>query len=410
MTTETVQELRPTPDNRRGLGLLLASTGVAITGQGMVLTAGPLLAASLTRNPLAVSVVTAASYAAWLIIGLPSGALVDRWPLRAVMVITDLLRCVVLAIFAVLTVTGHAAVWSLTITVFLVGVGNCFFDPASQSAIPALVGRNSAALAHANGKLWALDTFGRGLIGPPLGAAAFGFAAALPFGVESAAFLASALFLSGLPRLGRSARPSRSPLSSDVREGVAFVAKHAELRALTLGMAAYNLGYSVSFAPLVLFAQDKLHLSNLGFGALVGTMAVGGVLGGWTGPRAAKRLSARAVYAIVLAAQGLAWLTIVLSHNAIAAGCALFVVGLASTTVSVVGGSARQLLTPDHLLGRMVSVVRLLGVGSAAVGALVGGAVATAAGIGAPFFATFGLLLLVAVIFAWSARRASTHP
>ena len=64
MTAETVQELRPSPSNRRGLGLLLASTGVAVTGQGMVLTAAPLLAASLTRNPLAVSVVTAASYAA----------------------------------------------------------------------------------------------------------------------------------------------------------------------------------------------------------------------------------------------------------------------------------------------------------------------------------------------------------
>lgn len=409
MTAETVQELRPSPANGRGLGLLLASTGVAITGQGMALTAAPLLAASLTRNPLAVSVVTAASYAAWLIIGLPAGALVDRWPLRAVMVITDFLRCIALGVFAVLTVTGHAAVWSLALTVFLVGVGNCFFDPAAQSAIPAVVGRDPAALAHANGKLWALDTFGRGLIGPPLGAAAFGFAAALPFGVQSAAFLASALFLSGLRHVARPATPPGTRLASEVREGVMFVARHAELRALTLGMAAYNLGYNVAFAPLVLFAQDRLHLSNLGFGALVATMAVGGVLGGWTGTRAAARLSARRVYAIVLAIQGIAWLTVVLSQNAVAAGCALFVVGLASTTVSVVGGSARQLLTPDHLLGRMVSVVRLLGIGSAAIGAIVGGALATAAGLGAPFVATFGMLIVAAAIFAVSARKASVQ-
>ncbi len=190
-----------------------------------------------------------------------------------------------------------------------------------------------------------------------------------------------------------------------MHEGVAFVVKHAELRALTLGMAAYNLGYNIAFAPLVLFAQDQLHLSNLGFGSLVATMAVGGVLGGWTGPRAAARLSARWVYAIVLAAQGIAWFTVVVTHNAVAAGCALFVVGLASTTVSVVGGSARQLLTPDHLLGRMVSIVRLLGIGSAAVGAIVGGALASVAGIGAPFVATFVMLLLAAAIFAGSARK-----
>src|SRR5829696_10558856 len=78
---------------------------------------------------------------------------------------------------------------------FLVGVGNSFFDPAAQAAIPGVVGRDPAALARTNGKLWAIDTFGRGLAGPPLGALAFAAAAALPFGAQGVAFLCSALLL-----------------------------------------------------------------------------------------------------------------------------------------------------------------------------------------------------------------------
>ena len=70
-----------------GLGRLLASTGVSIAGQGMVVAAVPLLAASITRNPIGVSLTVAASYAAWLTVGLPAGALVDRWPRRRTMVL-----------------------------------------------------------------------------------------------------------------------------------------------------------------------------------------------------------------------------------------------------------------------------------------------------------------------------------
>lgn len=128
----TVQQAQSTGrPTRRGLGLLLASTGVAITGQGMLTAAAPLLAASLTRDPFAVSAVTAASYAAWLLIGLPAGALVDRWPRRQVLVITDLLRAVVLGALTLLIATDRASVPALVLAVFLVGVGSCFFDPAA---------------------------------------------------------------------------------------------------------------------------------------------------------------------------------------------------------------------------------------------------------------------------------------
>ncbi len=286
------------------------------------------------------------------------------------------------------------------------------FDPAAQATIPALVGRDTTALARANGKIWALDTFGRSLAGPPLGAAAFGLAAAFPFGLQSGAFLASAVLLLGLPRLTLPA-PSggrHEPILTAVRRGFAYVFTHPELRLLTFGMAAYNLSYNVAFAILVLFAQDQLGLGDLGFGLLLAVMALGGVGGGWIGARVSARTPARAVYAGALAVQGLAWLAVVLSGNVWIGGLALVAVGLASTTVSVVGGAARQQLTPDDMLGRITSVTRLLGIGAAAAGAMVGGAVSSAWGLAAPFIVASALLALFALLFLTSLRHRPSAP
>lgn len=96
-----------------------------------------------------------------------------------------------------------------------------------------------------------------------------------------------------------------------------------------------------------------------------------------------------------------------LGSNTWIAAAALLLVGLASTTVSVVGGAARQLLTPDELLGRMVSATRLLGIGAAAVGALLGGGVASLWGIAAPFIVAAMALGLFAGLFAVSLSKTS---
>src|SRR3954469_5350550 len=99
--------------SRHGLNLLLASTAVAVAGQGMVVAAAPLLAASLTSSPLAVSAVAAASPAARLVMGLPAGALVDRLSRRKVMIVTDALRAGLLVCLTLSIIFGFASIWLL---------------------------------------------------------------------------------------------------------------------------------------------------------------------------------------------------------------------------------------------------------------------------------------------------------
>lgn len=311
------------------------------------------------------------------------------------MVTADLTRAMLLGVLSITVALNWLPIGGLVAVVFLIACAGCFFDPAAQAGIPVLAGRNQATLAKANGWLWAFDILGRSLLGPPIGAVLFASAAVLPFALNWVTFLVSAALLAGLVGLGRAEHADAGhTVKHAVAEGVRYLTGHGVLRLLTIGMATYNLGYNVAFATLVLFSQDRLDLSSQGFGILLAMLAVGGIVGGWLGPQVHVRLSIASTYAVCLGLQGVCWLAAVTSDNVWITGAVLVVVGLASTVVSVVGGTARQTLTPDHLLGRISAGTRVVGIGAAAIGSLIGGGLASIGTLGTPL-AVAGLFLLV---------------
>jgi MFS family permease len=409
--TEAMESQQPVDVSPgRGLNRLLASTVVSIAGQGMVLSAVPLLAARLTSDPLKVSLTVAVTYAAWLVVGLPAGALVDRWPRRTTMVVADVTRAVIVAAIAFAVLTGAVQLWALVACVFLLGVAGCFFDPAAQAALPLVVGRDQRRLATANGRIWSLDLFGRSMVGPPLGAALFVLGASIPFFGNAIAFLISATLLVGL---GRMAPPpivaEHPPVFRSVREGLSYLARHSELRLLTIGMAVFNFVYNLAYSTLVLFARERLHVTETGFGFLLAASAVGGLAAGYLVPKIRRQLPARAIYAAGLLAQGCGWVLVLVSPNPWVAGVALALVGAASMSATVLGGTARQRLTPDELLGRVSATTRVAGIGVAALGAIAGGMIADAGGLSSSLFTAGVMAGLAGGILAVWAGRVPTH-
>ena len=398
--TEAMESQQPIDASPgRGLNRLLASTGVSIAGQGMVLAAVPLLAARLTSDPFEVSLTVAASYAAWLVVGLPAGALVDRWPRRTTMVVADVVRAMVVGALAITVLTGAVQLWTLVASVFLLGVAGCFFDPAAQAALPLVVGRDPTRLATANGRIWSLDLLGRSMVGPPLGAALFVLGASIPFFGNAIAFLLSAALLVGLgPMAPRATAAAHPPIFRSVREGLIYVRRHRELRRLTVGMAVFNFVYNVAFSTFVLFARERLHVTETGFGFLLAASAVGGLSAGYFVPKIRRQLPARAIYSAGLVVQACGWGLVLVSPGPWVAGLALSLVGAASMSVTVLGGTARQRLTPNELMGRVSATTRVVGIGVAALGALLGGTTANAAGIASP--------IIAAVVIAISASCA----
>ena len=154
------------------------ATAVSNLGDGVTLAALPLLAASLTRSPTSVALVSMASTLPWLLFALPSGALADRLDRKRTMVIVDGFRTVVLGLLALLVLTNNATIWVLGFVAFALGSAETLFDNAAQSILPNLVHRD--ALEIANGRMYEAEIVANQFVGPPLGALLFAATAAAP--------------------------------------------------------------------------------------------------------------------------------------------------------------------------------------------------------------------------------------
>lgn len=176
---------------------LLAAATLSNVGDGIRLTALPLLAVTLTREPVLVSGLLAAAYLPWLVFGLPVGVLVDRTDRARLMAVANLARAVLLGMLAVLVGTGNATLWVLYLVAFAVGVAEAAHDNAAQSLVPHLV--PNADLERANGQVLTVESVGQDLAGPALGGLLFAAVAAAPFGVNAAGAAVSAALVRGLP-------------------------------------------------------------------------------------------------------------------------------------------------------------------------------------------------------------------
>jgi MFS family permease len=398
------------PSGRGRLGASFAklwlAQGVSNLGDGVYLTALPLLAATLTRDPFTVSAVMFAEWLPWLLFGLVAGALLDRWDRQRVMWTVDAARLVAVGGLAAAVLTGWASIPLLLLTGFLLGTGQTLVDTGAQALIPALVSRDRQRLERANGRLLGTQMVTQQLAGPPTGGFLFSVATWIPFAVDAVSFGVSSALVAAIPGrraghgTGRAPPPGRrTSLRADIAEGLRWLFAHRVLRAMAGLVAGVNIAWTGSDAIMVLFAQEVLGLGSVGFGLLLTGSAVGGVAGSVVAPRLSRRLGPVPVMTGGFIIAGFAAVGIGLTRNPWVAGGLLTLSGLVVVTFNVIMGSLRQQLIPDRLLGRVISAFRLFSYGSVPLGALFGGAVASRFGLSAPFL-VLGVALPVMALLA----------
>jgi MFS family permease len=182
---------------RPGLGArfhaLTAAVGLSSLGDGLALVAVPLLAAQFTDSPLLIALTYAAQELPWLLVALPAGALVDRLDRRRVAVMADLARAGTMAVLAAVVAAGVGSLPILWIAAFALGSLDTLATGAAYAVLPRVVPER--LLGAANGRLMAVETAGGQLIGPAVAGGIFVAAAALPFALDAASFVASAAFV-----------------------------------------------------------------------------------------------------------------------------------------------------------------------------------------------------------------------
>jgi MFS family permease len=405
-TAERVQKLS------RDYWRLWWANAISSTGDGAFVAALPLLAVTITRDPRLVSVVTAATYLPWMVLSLPAGALVDRYDRSTLMWCSQAVQAAVVAAVAILIVFRIANIAVLGVAGLLLGCAEVIFSNAAQSVLPALV--PPELLPKANGSQQVSLTVGESFLGPPTGSLLFAAAAALPFGLDAASFAGSAALLARLPRTGLSRTEisengQRPTIRTQIAEGLRWLARHRLLRVVAVLLGVYNFANQMGQAILVLLATQTLHLGTRGYGFLLAATAVGSVVGGLVAPRLTRRLGMLPSLITGGVIDAAVFVGVGLAPDAAVAAVMLAGQGFAVTMWNVVTVSLRQQIVPAHLLGRVNSVYRMLGWGLMPAGALVGGFVAGAAGLRAPYIVAgvlCGLSMLAALPFLISADRA----
>jgi MFS family permease len=336
---------------------------------------------TLTVDEFEVGVLAALTTAAFLLVGLPAGAWVDRVRRRGVLIAGDIGRAVLLATVPVAWWTGMLTLWQLYAVAFLHGILTVFFDVAYQSYLPHLVGRGN--LVEGNSRLESVRALSH--VGGPGAAGSLIQVVTAPVALlaDAAALALSAVFVIRIAK--REARPRRpdTHLMRDIAEGLRFVLGHRLLRSIAACTGTANLCSAATGAMLIFFLRRDLGLDAGVIGLILSVAGIGGVVGAlvarrfaaWVGQGPAIWLSAgcTAPFALLfpLAEPGWRiWLA--------AAGGAVVAVGVVVYNVTQV--SFRQAVTPDHLLGRMNATMRFLVWGTQPIGAIVGGALGSSLG------------------------------
>jgi predicted MFS family arabinose efflux permease len=317
----------------------------------------------------------------------------------------DWTRVAAMAVLATAIFTGHGSIALLYAVLFVINTGEIVFRSASQAMIPAVVPR--ARLERANGWLTGGTTLMQLMLAGPLAGFLFAVAACIPFFVNAGTYLASAVLIGLVAGTYRPA-PHPAPVGgragagaglrsvrTEIAEGFRWLMGQRLLRTMAILIGLLNVTLTAATAVLVLLARERLGLGSVGYGLLFTCMAAGGILGSVIGDRLIRRVTATWTIRIGLLVEAATHLVLATSRDAYVVGLTLFAFGVHSALWTIVGSSLRQRLTPPEMLGRVGSTGLFVAAGGNCVGAVLGGVIASAFGLTAPYWIGFVVAIIV---------------
>ena len=263
----------------RDFGKLWTAAAFSNLADGLGRTAVPLIATTLTHDPLAISVIGALAFLPWLVFGLPAGMIVDRFDRRIIMAAANGIRGAVALWLAILTATGQISLWTLFLGTLVFGLGETLFDNATNAVIPGVVTRPQ--LDRANGRMQAAQVTIDSFIATPIAGVLFAVALALPLWVGAAGYLVPIALAILLPV--SASRPLRDPAlvpdpgSPDVevvapvpepmatplsrsevtaREAVVYLWRNRYLRSMVVFTSLVGSAFSFAQASTILYFLD----------------------------------------------------------------------------------------------------------------------------------------------------------
>ena len=374
-------------------------------GTQLTMLAIPILAVRvLDAGAFEMGLLATCEMLAFLVIGLPAGAWVDRWRKQRVLIANDVIRALALGSLPLAWVFDVLSFPQMLVVALVVGSCTVFFDVAYQSYLPDIV--EPEHIGEGNAKLQAVQSIAM-IGGPAIGGGLIKLIGApLTVGLDALSFVWSAFWIRRIEHVDTPPpRENRRPLVVEVREGLSFVLRHPLLWRITACTSISNLFSSMSGALMVLYAlRLGLDEGQLGLGFGIG--AVGGLLGALVVTRATAWVGEGRIIPlstfIWMPAAFLMPLAGTVLHPMVAVIGYMFLFSFGVVLYNVSQVSFRQRLCPRPMLGRMNASIRFLVWGVMPIGGFLGGVLGHQLGLRPVFWIeAFGVVLAATpVIFS----------
>jgi MFS family permease len=371
---------------------------VSLIGTWMQNVAQPWLAYSLTNSPFLLSLVSALQYTPMLLFSLFAGVVIDRFPKKKILILTQFSSLVVTLILAVLVRTGTVKYWHILVMASVLGVVNTLDMPTRQSFVIELVGKDDLMNAIAlNSTIFNLSR----IIGPAIAGVIMAYAGiSICFFVNSlsfAAVLISLFFIKPVVIHPEKQRHKATSILADMKEGLSYI-RSKKILLNTLLLVAIVGAFAPNFSVLIpVLSKQILHQQETGYGFLMSCLGVGSLFGALLIAMLSKSGPKRFImYAVPMIVGFFLVLTGCTNHFYLVAILLAFT-GFFFVAFSSNANSTMQLNTNDKYRGRVMSAYSFIFAGSTPIGNLYAGAFADR--FNAQFgFVACGVIIIVLMI------------
>lgn len=356
---------------------------------GVLRLAAPLLAVSLTEDPILIGALTALGLLPWLFFAIPIGAIVDRVDRRKALVLGNSLRAAIALFIAFAVSQGFINIWLLLISVFFFGICEVLVDTTSQAVLPQILDKSN--YERGNSRLQISEVIVSQFAGAPLSGLLYAVSIALPFFFSTTGFILAGLLILLFPfereinaRKEGEVGQAKLGLKGDIKFALNYLFQDKQIFSIVVITTLLGFFYSLSNAIAPLFILKELKVSPALFGVVLAIQGVGALAGSIAAPMVSKYLGRGKALAINVFFASLLVIFIGLSPNAYFFVAVSVLIGFTISVWNILLMSLYQSLIPTELYGRIHGARRTIVWGLMPIGAIIGGVIARG-GLRLPF-------------------------
>jgi len=262
---------------------------------GVLRLAAPLLAVSLTEDPILIGALTALGLLPWLFFAIPIGAIVDRVDRRKALVLGNSLRSVIALFIAFAVSQDFINIWLLLISVFFFGICEVLVDTTSQAVLPQILDKSN--YERGNSRLQISEVIVSQFAGAPLSGLLYAVSIALPFFFSTTGFILAGLLILIFPfeneinaRKKGEIEQERLGLKGDIKFALNYLYQDKQIFSIVVITTLLGFFYSLSNAIAPLFILKELDVAPALFGVVLAIQGIGALAGSIAAPMVSKYL------------------------------------------------------------------------------------------------------------------------